>query len=102
MNELHNKKELEKEEKERLAIARENRLLNFVLPITGVIAFILGVVGFILTLNSGQTSVMVFYIVLLALGLLGCLYGVVLLIRKKKPNFLKREKKEAEDSVLPD
>jgi len=101
MNE--NKKALDKEKKEQRAIYIENKILSFLLPITGVAAFILGLVGFILTLNAGQVGITIFYIILTLLGLVGSLYGVLLLVRLKKPDFLKMKKKEeVEDSILQD
>ena len=101
MNE--NKKALDKEKKEQRAIYIENKILSYLLPITSVIALILGLVGLILTLPAGQTGITVFYIILLVLGLVGSLYGALLIIRLKKPDFLKRKKKdEVEDSILQD
>ena len=101
MNE--NKKELDKEQKEQRAIYIENKILSFLLPITGVIALILGLMGLILTASAGQVGITIFYIVLLVAGLAGTLYGVLLIVRLKKPDFLKRKKKEeAEDSILQD
>ena len=101
MNE--NKKALDQEQKEQRAIYIENKILSFLLPITGVAAFILGLLGFILTLNAGKAGITVFYIILTILGLAGSLYGVLLLVRLKKPDFLKRKKKEeVEDSILQD
>ena len=101
MNE--NKKALDKEKKEQRAIYIENKILSYLLPITSVIALILGLVGLILTLPAGQTGITVFYIILTLLGLAGSLYGVLLIVRLKKPDFLKRKKKdEVEDSILQD
>lgn len=101
MNE--NKKALDKERKEQRAIYIENKILSYLLPITSVIALILGLVGLILTLPAGQTGITIFYIILLVLGLVGSLYGVLLLVRLKKPDFLKMKKKEeVEDSILQD
>ena len=101
MNE--NKKALDKEQKEQRAIYIENKIFSFLLPITSVIALILGLVGLILTLPAGQTGITVFYIILLVLGLVGSLYGALLIIRLKKPDFLKKKKKEeVEDSILQD
>ena len=98
-----NKKALDKEQKEQKAIYIENKILSFLLPITGVIALILGLMGLILTASAGQVGITVFYIILLALGLAGTLYGVLLIIRLKKPDFLRRKKKEeVEDSILQD
>ncbi len=101
MNE--NKKALDNEQKEQRAIYLENKILSFLLPITSVIALILGLLGFILTLPAGQAGITVFYIILFILGLAGSLYGALLIVRLKKPDFLKRKKKEeVEDSVLQD
>ena len=98
-----NKKARDKEQKEQRTIYIENKILSFLLPITGVIALILGLMGLILTAPAGQVGITVFYIILLALGLAGTLYGVLLIIRLKKPDFLKRKKKEeVEDSILQD
>ena len=98
-----NKKALDKEQKEQKAIYIENKILSFLLPITGVIALILGLMGLILTASAGQVGITAFYIILLALGLAGTLYGALLIIRLKKPDFLKRKKKEeVEDSILQD
>ena len=101
MNEKANNPELtEKDIKEQKAIEKENRLLRFLLPIVGAIAFVLGLLGFILTVSEGKPGITVFYIILFVLGLLGVLYGVLLIIRKKKPDFLKRKKVEKEDTIL--
>ena len=90
----------EKERKEQKAIETENKILSFLIPIVGAIAFILGLLGIIFAAGSGKVGVLVFYIVLFILGVLGCLYGALLLVRKKKPDFLKRKKKEQEDTLL--
>ena len=95
-------KQLEKEEKEQKIIEKENKLLRLFVPIIGLIAFILGLMGFILTLNEGKTGTTVFYIILFVLGLMGILYGVILIIRKKKPDFLKRKKKAEQADTLLD
>ena len=90
----------EKERKEQKAIETENKILSFLIPIVGAIAFILGLLGIIFAAGSGKAGVLVFYIILFILGVLGCLYGALLLVRKKKPGFLKRKKKEQEDTLL--
>ncbi len=100
---MNDKKALDNEQKEQRAIYLENKILSFLLPITSVIALILGLLGFILTLPAGQAGITVFYIILFILGLAGSLYGALLIVRLKKPDFLKRKKKEeVEDSVLQD
>ena len=99
MSEKNNKQELsEKEIKEQKE--RENKLLRFLLPIVGAVAFLLGLLGFILTVGQGNVGVTVFYIILFIFGLVGVLYGVLLIIRKKKPDFLKIKKVEKEDTIL--
>ena len=101
MSEKNNKQELsEKEIKEQKAVERENKLLRFLLPIVGAVAFLLGLLGFILTIGQGNVGVTVFYIILFIFGLVGVLYGVLLIIRKKKPDFLKIKKVEKEDTIL--
>lgn len=101
MSEKTNKQELsEKEIKEQKVIERENKLLRFLLPIVGAVAFLLGLLGFILTVGQGNVGVTVFYIILFVFGLVGVLYGVLLIIRKKKPDFLKIKKVEKEDTIL--
>lgn len=100
---MNDKKALDNEQKEQRAIYLENKILSFLLPITSVIALIVGLLGFILTLPAGQAGITVFYIILFLLGLAGSLYGALLIVRLKKPDFLKRKKKEeVEDSVLQD
>ena len=101
MSEKTNKQELsEKEIKEQKAVERENKLLRFLLPIVGAVAFLLGLLGFILTVGQGNVGVTVFYIILFIFGLVGVLYGVLLIIREKKPDFLKIKKVEKEDTIL--
>ncbi len=101
MNEKVKNNELtEKEIKEQKIIEKENKIIKFLVPIVGAIAFVLGLLGFILTLGRGNNAVTVFYIVLFVLGLLGGLYGVFLLIRKKNPNFLRKKKEEQTDTLL--
>lgn len=96
------KYQIEKEKAEKRAIEKENKILSIVLPVVGVIAFIVGLLGAILTLNQNKMPITVVYIVLAVLGFFGILYGIVVLIRIKKPDFLKKKVVEQEDEVLPD
>ena len=96
------KYQIEKEKAEKRAIEKENKILSIVLPVVGVIAFIVGLLGAILTLNQNKMPITVVYIVLAVLGFGGVLYGIVVLIRIKKPDFLKKKVVEQEDEVLPD
>lgn len=101
MNETQ--REIDREKEDQKAAEMENKILSFLLPIVGGIAFILGLVGFILTLASGPVGITIFYAILFFLGLLGVLYGVLIIIRIKKPDFLKRKKaNKDEDVVLAD
>ena len=96
------KYQIEKEKAEKRAVEKENKILSIVLPVVGVIAFIVGLLGAILTLNQNKMPITVVYIVLAVLGFGGVLYGIVVLIRIKKPDFLKKKVVEQEDEVLPD
>ena len=96
------KYQIEKEKAEKRAIERENFFLRILLPSVGLIAFIVGLLGFILTLGQGNTGATVFYAIKFAIGFIGVLYGVVVLIRIKKPDFLKKKVVEQQDEVLPD
>ena len=96
------REELDRIKAEEEAIRKENRLLAFLLPSVGGAAFILGLVGFILTINSGLIGVVIFYAILFILGVLGILYGLLMIVRIKKPEFLKKKKNQEEDTVLAD
>ena len=93
-------KQIEQDAKDKKATEKENKLLRLFLPIVGIFAFILGILGFILTLGKGNVGVTVIYAILFLLGLLGILYGVLLIIRKKRPDFLKKKKAEQADTLL--
>ena len=96
------KYQIEKEKAEKRAIEKENKILSIVLPVVGVIAFIVGLLGAILTLNQNKMPITIVYIVLAVLGFFGVLDCIVGLIRIKKPDFLKKKVVEQEDEVLPD
>ena len=83
------------EEKEKKAIAWENNILFFLMPTVGLIAFIVGLIGFILVVPN-NAGVAVFLIMLAALGLGGVTYGVVEFL-KKRNNRLKKEEKKPEE-----
>ena len=71
------------EEKEKKAIEWENKVLSILMPSVGLIAFILGLVGFILVINK-NVGVAVFLIILAVLGLGGIAYGVIDFIKRRK------------------
>lgn len=69
------------EEKEKARIEWENKVLAILLPSVGLVAVIIGVVGFLLTINH-NTGVAVFLILLAGLGLGGITYGVLVFVKK--------------------
>ena len=88
------------EEKEKAAIKWENDVLFILMPSVGLIAFILGLLGAILSLSSDnanyqkyKVSIAVFLIILAVLGAGGIAYGVVQFI-KRRNNKLKKAPKE--------
>ena len=97
------KKELISEEEDKRAIELERKILNILLPALGIICFILGVFGTILTATGEPLSVgtLVFYIVMTVFGVIGILYMVLVILRKKNPYFLKKKPVE-EESPLSD
>lgn len=81
------------EEKEKKAIEWENKVLAILMPSVGLIAFILGLVGFILVINK-NVGVAIFLIILAVLGLGGIAYGVIDFIKRRKQKRAKKEEKE--------
>ena len=96
------KKELLDDRADKEAIEKERKILHVLLPALGIICFILGMVGTILTATSEEivTGVLVFYIIMTIFGVAGLLYLALIIIRKKNPYFLK--KKEEDESPLSD
>lgn len=90
---MENNRPMVDEEKEKKAIAWENKILSVLMPSVGLIAFILGLVGFILVIQK-NTGVAVFLILLAALGLGGVTYGVVDFIKRRNQKRAKKEEKE--------
>lgn len=91
-----NNKPLINDEKEQKAIAWENKILSIMMPAVGLIAFIFGLIGFILVINK-NVPVAVFLIVLAVLGLGGIAFGVIEFIkgRKKRSKKVEAESQEA-------
>lgn len=83
---------IEETEQEKKAIAWENKMLSIFMPAVGLVAFIIGIVGFslIVTKNAGVGA---FLIILAILGLAGIAYGVIDFV-KRRNNRYKKEKKE--------
>ena len=88
------------EEKEKAAIEWENKVLFILMPSVGLVAFILGLVGFILSLGSDKSNkvpVAIFLLILALLGIGGMAYGVVQFLKKRKAGAPKEEKESSEE-----
>lgn len=83
------------EEKEKAKIEWENKVLSYLMPIVGVLAVIVGIVGFVLTVNY-NTGIAIFLILLAALGLGGIILGVLTFLKERKNKKGRKEKKEPE------
>ena len=79
------------EEKEKAKIEWENKVLYYLMPIVGAIAFALGLVGFILVIGQ-NVGVAVFLMILAVLGLGGIAYGVLAFLKKRQKKLHKEEK----------
>ena len=84
------------EEKEKAKIEWENKVLSYLMPIVGLVAFIVGLVGFILVVGQ-NVGVAVFLMILAVLGLGGIAYGVLAFL-KKRQNKLRKEVKESDQA----
>ena len=81
------------DEKEKKAIAWENNILLYLMPSVGLVAFLFGLIGFVLVVPN-NTGVAVFLILLAALGLGGVTYGVVEFLKRRN----RRRVKQAEEA----
>ena len=85
------------EEKEKAAIEWENKVLQYLMPSVGLVAFIIGLVGFILTIsNPDAIGAAIFLLILAILGAGGIAYGVVAFL-KKRASKRKVERKEPDE-----
>ncbi len=91
------KKKLDAEEKEKAEIKWENDILAYLMPGVGLLAFIIGLVGFILVISS-NVGVGIFLLILAILGAGGIVYGVLAFLKKR---FNKFHKPEHEPSPEP-
>lgn len=78
------------EQQEKLEIEKENKILAVLMPAVGGAAFILGLVGFILTITV-NVAIAIFLLIVAILGAGGIAYGVYHLILKKRKKFHKEE-----------
>ena len=83
-------------EKEKAKIEWENKVLSILMPSVGLVAFIVGLVGFILVVGQ-NVGVAVFLMILAVLGLGGIAYGVLVFLKKRK-NKLRKEVKEPDQA----
>jgi len=83
------------DEKEKKAIAWENNILLYLMPSVGLVAFLFGLIGFILVVPN-NTGVAIFLILLAALGLGGVTYGVVEFLKRRNRRHAKHVE-EAEE-----
>ena len=84
------------EEKEKAKIEWENKVLSILMPSVGLVAFIVGLVGFILVVGQ-NVGVAVFLMILAVLGLGGIAYGVLAFLEKRQ-NKLRKEVKEPDQA----
>ena len=78
------------EQQEKLEIEKENKILAVLMPAVGGAAFILGLVGFILTITV-NVAIAIFLLIVAILGAGGIAYGVYHLILKKRKKLHKEE-----------
>ena len=79
------------EEKEKAKIEWENKVLFYLMPIVGIVAFAVGLVGFILVVGQ-NVGVAVFLMILAVLGLGGIAYGVLAFLKKRQKKLHKEVK----------
>lgn len=84
------------EEKEKAKIEWENKVLAILMPAVGIVAFVVGLLGFILVVNQ-NIGVAVFLIILAVLGLGGMAYGAIAFIKRRKKK-LHKEVKEPDQA----
>ena len=79
------------EEKEKARIEWENKVLYYLMPIVGGVAFVVGLLGFILVVNQ-NFGIAVFLMILAVLGLGGIAYWVVAFLKKRQKKLHKEDK----------
>ena len=89
-NENKQPKKLSAEQKEKKEIEMENKLIDIILPSTGLAAFIVGLVGFILAISKNAGAA-IFLLILALLGAGGIVYGVFAFLRWRKQRYFKEE-----------
>lgn len=83
------------EQQEKKEIELENKLIDIVLPSVSIAAFIIGLLGFILSVSSNVGGA-IFLLVLALLGAGGIVYGVFVILRMRKRKYVKPEETPSE------
>ena len=83
-------KKLSPEQKEKKEIEMENKLIDIILPATGLAAFVIGLLGFILAISQ-DAGAGIFLLILCLLGGGGIAYGVLNFLKWRKKRLYKEE-----------
>ena len=94
MDELRSKEIDEQKEKE--AIELENKMLTFLLPSVGLVAVVIGIVGFILAVNTNLGGA-IFLLILALLGLGGVGFGVFKFINYQRNKYRKPDSEPSQE-----
>ena len=94
---MEKKKKQLTEQEELEIIKKENKILAFLLPIVGLLLFIFGLLGFILSISE-NVAIGIILLVFALIGGGGIAYGVIKFIGYRKNRF---KKKESEPSQTP-
>ena len=95
---MENKKEvkLTDEQKEKKQIEFENKMIDILLPSVGLVAFLFGLIGFILTI-ARNVGVGIFLLFLALLGGGGIAYGVLKFLKWRKAKYFKPEQEPSRE-----
>ena len=86
------------EQKEKRDIELENKILSILLPSVGLIALIVGLVGFFLTIGQPNgTGGAIFLLILALLGAGGIVYGVLAFLKARRNKYRKEESVPSEE-----
>ena len=100
MENKENKKEVVKklsdEQKEKKEIEFENKMIDILLPSVGLVAFVIGLIGFILTIAK-NVGTGIFLLLLALLGAGGIAYGVLKYLKWKKMKYFKEEQEPSQE-----
>ena len=89
-NKQQQEKKVSAEQKEKKEIEMENKLIDIILPSTSLAAFLIGLVGFILSV-SVNVGAAIFLLILALLGGGGIAYGVLNFLKWRNKKYYKEE-----------